>query len=632
MEKKLLVLIAVLGFYNSFAQIADYVPQNGLVLYLPFNNSYQDLSATNATITQSGGSFGSDQFGNTNSVYTCTQEQNLEINLTTYPSIKSSGDFSVSLWVNYTGVLVGTSTGNYPTFIEYGDELYLRYFEKSPTFMVQGGYRYGSDSRAYYGPSYTIANLQEAYSGWKHIAYTKNATTENLYINGVAVQQSNSLGIPLYNPDNNTLEIGGERGASLNDLKRFAGSLDDIAMYNRSLTATEVSDLYQGYIESNITNAAYLSFDGVANHIEIETPLNLNSNNVLIEAMVYIEAGTMANDGIIVSRDGNTVAGIIVTLEYPDSVKLGYIWNGLYFNWLGGLNVSINEWHHVSLYITPTVAILRVDNRIARHEAIHVIEEFDGKLILGGDPYSGYRYFKGKLDEVAIWNNPDIGVINRISNNNKCPLDPKYYPSLVAYYTFNQGHEISPTIAPSIVKDAVGLRDGVLKSYPAQPVNSWSLGGPTVYIDNTISVDESTLTVAEKAGSRYIWQEKDELFAVFQSTSTNSYSPTKSGTYYAMIEKDGCSLYTDMININLTITSFDNEDNNLSAIQFYPNPSNGLVKLNKEADKIAVYNNFGILQLVTSGREIDLRGFAKGTYLIKIENNKQNSAHQLLIK
>jgi hypothetical protein len=70
---------------------------------------------------------------------------------------------------------------------------------------------------------------------WKHYAVTTTATTTELYVNGVLVESVNFA----WAGDTSNVFIGGFLGFAL-----FSGRLDDIRLYGRALSATEISDLY----------------------------------------------------------------------------------------------------------------------------------------------------------------------------------------------------------------------------------------------------------------------------------------------------------------------------------------------------------------------------------------------------
>jgi hypothetical protein len=78
-------------------------------------------------------------------------------------------------------------------------------------------------------------------SDWQHVAVTNTGSTVTIYLNGNAVNTQGNSG-PLNSFANAMLMIGG----SDNGLDLFQGQLDEVRLYNRALTAAEVTTLRNG--------------------------------------------------------------------------------------------------------------------------------------------------------------------------------------------------------------------------------------------------------------------------------------------------------------------------------------------------------------------------------------------------
>lgn len=70
-------------------------------------------------------------------------------------------------------------------------------------------------------------------SGWNHIAFTYNRTAVVFYLNGVNVGTATGVNDPAFN--NQVFQIGGYGSA-----ETLNGQLDDIRIYNRALTESEI--------------------------------------------------------------------------------------------------------------------------------------------------------------------------------------------------------------------------------------------------------------------------------------------------------------------------------------------------------------------------------------------------------
>jgi Concanavalin A-like lectin/glucanases superfamily len=69
---------------------------------------------------------------------------------------------------------------------------------------------------------------------WTHVAATSNGSTQRLYANGVQVASRSQTGSA--SASSNPFRIGG----SVIRREYFAGSIDEVRIYNRALTATEI--------------------------------------------------------------------------------------------------------------------------------------------------------------------------------------------------------------------------------------------------------------------------------------------------------------------------------------------------------------------------------------------------------
>jgi hypothetical protein len=85
-----------------------------------------------------------------------------------------------------------------------------------------------------------LASAPPVAPGWHHYAYTYDGTTHRLYIDGMLRAMSNAAA------DNGP--AGNARlGAIYNNAENYGGLLDEVRIYNRPLTPTEVTALKDGF-------------------------------------------------------------------------------------------------------------------------------------------------------------------------------------------------------------------------------------------------------------------------------------------------------------------------------------------------------------------------------------------------
>lgn len=127
-------------------------------------------------------------------------------------------------------------SNDYRTIISKGssvddnDTWYLGLFDTIPQFFSHG-------SRLLQCP-FAIPLDQ-----WTHLAITYDGLTKRLYVNGVEVASTVEAGALVYDPAPVPVTIGCD-WANNTSIARFHGRIDEVAIYNRALTADEILGIY----------------------------------------------------------------------------------------------------------------------------------------------------------------------------------------------------------------------------------------------------------------------------------------------------------------------------------------------------------------------------------------------------
>ena len=108
----------------------------------------------------------------------------------------------------------------------------------------------GTDSREFIPSTLPVVNE------WSHIVFTISNGTLESYLNGDLVINDN-LVVP-YNPSDNTVMRIGARAATGGTTEEYNGSIDQIRIWNRTLTQKELSNLYQESDKTMNNNTLYL--------------------------------------------------------------------------------------------------------------------------------------------------------------------------------------------------------------------------------------------------------------------------------------------------------------------------------------------------------------------------------------
>lgn len=144
------------------------------------------------------------------------------------------------------------------------------------------------------------------------------------------------------------------------------------------------------------------SFDGSNDRIELPA-LGLASNRATFTAWVHRSGDQHDWAGLVFSRAAGTTAG----LNFGTANELRYHWNDGAWDWDSGLVVPDATWVFVALVVEPERARIWLGQGgalvSATHAVTHAPEEFAGTTVIGRDPTSSARSFRGRLDDVRVF-------------------------------------------------------------------------------------------------------------------------------------------------------------------------------------------------------------------------------------
>ncbi len=222
---------------KAFAQVPSYVSTNGLVGWWPFNGNTNDESGNGNNLINNSCLFNIDRFGISNHAvdlvgpnrYLGATSESIQ------PAISNGLNSSVSLWIKIINNSFGEiyhegGSGNPRGFGMYiqdgsgstgsGTKLYVldNGFNGNVTNILNGGYDLGINV-------------------WHNLILVKNSNMLSLYIDG-QIHSQGSLGF-------NQL-IGGWLNFGISDIGNlsFESFIDDIGIWNRALTQSEITNLF----------------------------------------------------------------------------------------------------------------------------------------------------------------------------------------------------------------------------------------------------------------------------------------------------------------------------------------------------------------------------------------------------
>ena len=232
--KNLLLLLALLFALTTFAQPPAYVPTNGLAGWWPFNANANDESGNGNDGMVNEAWPATDLCGNMFSAYYFDGTSLVGISVGTY-TLLAQNTRSYSLWVNINSTLINEN-GHLITSFDPCACDYLSINGNHPTYISNG-----TSGRFYDGKSGNLSTFAINDDVWHHIVLIHDyaAQTAKLYIDNVLDNTVVSANFSVQSPLSDFVI-----GNGFSPQTALYGQIDDIAIWNRALTESEISALY----------------------------------------------------------------------------------------------------------------------------------------------------------------------------------------------------------------------------------------------------------------------------------------------------------------------------------------------------------------------------------------------------
>lgn len=199
----------------------------GLVAYYPFNGNANDASGHGNNGTVSGATLTTDRFGNPNSAYYFDGVNNTYINASASTIPMGNTSTTLSAWFKVNATILDQYIAGWGTGCTTGttnSSFYLNLYNGQHRFVPWGNYVFAGN--------YLL-------NQWTLFAVTYDGATSKVYINGSLVTSYSGT---LNMTNGNGFNIGSL--GSCDQQHYFSGSIDDVRIYNRALSASEVQSLY----------------------------------------------------------------------------------------------------------------------------------------------------------------------------------------------------------------------------------------------------------------------------------------------------------------------------------------------------------------------------------------------------
>jgi hypothetical protein len=354
------VLLKIIFIVTSAAGIlVSSSLKKGLVAYYPFDGNADDNSGNgNHGVIHGAVTVNQDRFGNTGGAYNFIGGY-IDVDGTQF---NFPNNMSVALWMNPVfsqtpwGALIdksssnsaGQSVGGFS--IKQSGALNNQY----SFYFVPESYSPGSVGYKYYSPPISMPS-----STWNHFAVSKNGQNVKVYLNAVLVSSTDMSASTILPSGQDSLVIGGwsfSHSYPASDVEScYSGGLDDIFIYNRTLTLSEIQQLISFGAPSRQPSSQPTLQPSTQPTIQISSTLK----NGLVAYYPFVDGNVQdasGNDNHGILHRGSRVANAMVD-------RAGNPRHAMNFNGSNYIEISAGEHFNfaqnmsVSLWIRPSAAI-----------------------------------------------------------------------------------------------------------------------------------------------------------------------------------------------------------------------------------------------------------------------------------
>lgn len=211
----------------------------GAVACYPFEGNANDISGNNFNGTVLGATLTTGHHGDANSAYYFNQSASTKIELPQLINFDSIGELSISVWANTSSTSSGGNTIITTTPDESNDRFQINInWTGSPVNTTIFDYGNISTGRLVTTPAAIV------YNTWEHYVFVKSTIGNymKIYKNGIEI--ATKTGGAAISNKAKTVVLGGSPANNEHGDQLFKGSLDDLKIFNRALSASEVLNIY----------------------------------------------------------------------------------------------------------------------------------------------------------------------------------------------------------------------------------------------------------------------------------------------------------------------------------------------------------------------------------------------------
>lgn len=235
-----IVLTMLFTLYGvSNAQLPSYVPANGLIGWWPCNGNANDVSGNGNNGTTFNVTLSTDKDNVANSAYSYNgTNSKIEVNANAMFDLQK---LTISVWI-YSTQAGSQKLISKSNWANAGSETFSLYLASTGELALNTKFQSNCiGGNGWRGPV-VITKPADFHNKWHHIVVTYDNAISRMYIDGCLVKESISA-YPMDICSGGQLKFGAWWNG---DQSWFKGKLDDIGLWNRALSQTEVKNLYDG--------------------------------------------------------------------------------------------------------------------------------------------------------------------------------------------------------------------------------------------------------------------------------------------------------------------------------------------------------------------------------------------------
>jgi hypothetical protein len=485
-------------------------------------------------------------------------------------SLDPTNAITLESWVYATAYSANDGVAVFGKDNPYGSRQYLVGMGKSGSSWIFRAHIGLPDGLHYFDGSTTVQTQT-----WYHVAMTYDGSYLKLYVNG-SLDGSASLSGAITTSSEKLL-IGG----SVPGPWDLNGLVDELSVYNRALSQTEIQTIYNagaagksnpncvspstsavgwwpgdgnaydlahtnfGSVHGGVTYKSGVvgqafNFDGSTGYVQVPNNTDLNPTNALtIETWIYLNE--YDGNHSIIRKDGECGNRQFLLTVGPNQKFRAHvgITNGTYYWTDGATTVQPQTWYHVAMTYSSASSNLTLYVNGAADATITVTGSTittTEPIYIGGDPYPGCSqyFFPGMIDEPTIYNRAltgtEISAIYSAGCAGKCKVDSDSDGLTDLQETFLGTDPHNPDT------DGDGVTDGdEVFVYHTDPLDYYNghLPGLVITCGNNQSGMPNSfvplpLTVAVTNGSGFLLTNAPLTFAI--SSGTAQIAGTNSGS------------------------------------------------------------------------------------------------------